>query len=236
MNEIVKFPANTPVEVTLQSEAGERVAGRYGEQVRYALTDDRIMYVPLYVEQRIRELAIGAGEPLLLCKQQVKNGDRNRTEWSIKRAPQQQTVWADETVELDPIAAESIPALPAVEVARNGAQKAIEHQSEANGAAKQEEQPSGNSTAPMAQELALETNNQHRRQDNAEGPGTEIVRACAAHARPSELSAKDRVFLPAMSMEVALARRSAIVEFTRRIMVKDQDLSLIHISEPTRPY
>jgi hypothetical protein len=98
MNEIVKFPVNTTVEVTLQSEAGERVAGRYGEQVRYALTDDRIMYVPLYVEQRIRELAIGAGEPLLLCKQQVKNGDRNRTEWSIKRAPQQQTVWADETV------------------------------------------------------------------------------------------------------------------------------------------
>ena len=27
MNEIVKFPINTPVEVTLQSEAGERVDG-----------------------------------------------------------------------------------------------------------------------------------------------------------------------------------------------------------------
>ena len=89
MNEIVKFPINTPVEVTLQSEAGERVPGRYGEQVRYSLTDDRIMYVPLYVEQRFQELAIGAGEPLLLCKQQVKNGDRNRTEWSVKRAPEQ---------------------------------------------------------------------------------------------------------------------------------------------------
>ena len=84
--------------------------GRYGEQVRYSLTDDRIMYVPLYVEQRFRELAIGAGEPLLLCKQQVKNGDRNRTEWSVKRAPEQQPVWADETVEADPVAAECIPA------------------------------------------------------------------------------------------------------------------------------
>ena len=35
------------------------------------------------------------------------------------------------------------------------------------------------------------------------------------------------MFLPAMSMDVALARRSAIVEFTRRIMVKDQDFGEI---------
>ena len=48
-----------------------------------------------------------------------------------------------------------------------------------------------------------------------------------AAARPVELSTKDSVFLPAMSMEVALARRAAIVEFTRRIMVKDQDFGEI---------
>ena len=41
-------------------------------------------------------------------------------------------------------------------------------------------------------------------------------------ARPAELSTKESVFLPAMSMEVALARRAAIVEFTRRIMVDSQ--------------
>ncbi len=43
MNEIVKFPINTSVEVTLQSGRGERVAGRYGEQVMYSLADGRIM-------------------------------------------------------------------------------------------------------------------------------------------------------------------------------------------------
>jgi hypothetical protein len=227
MNEIVKFPVNTPVEVTLRSEAGERVQGRYGEQVRYSLFDDRIMYVPLYVEQRFRELAIGAGEPLLLCKQQVKNGDRNRTEWSIKRAPQQPTVWADETVEVEPVAAESIPALQAVEVERNGAQRPIEHQSAVNGIAKQEEQPSGNSTAPMAQESALQTNNQHQRMNTAQAHVTDIVLASAASTRRGELTSKDSVFLPAMTMDVAIARRSAIVEFTRRIMVKDQDFGEI---------
>jgi hypothetical protein len=232
MNEIVRFPVNTPVEVTLQSEAGERVEGRYGEQVRYTLTDHRIMYVPLYVEQRFRELAIGAGEPLLLCKQQVKNGDRNRTEWSIRRAPQQTTVWADETVDLEPVAAEGIPALQALEVPRNGTQEPIEHDSAANGstangAAKQEEQPSGNSTAPMAQELALQTNNQHQRQNSAELQATDIVLASPPSTRRGELTSKDSVFLPAMSMDVAIARRSAIVDFTRRIMVKDQDFGEI---------
>ena len=74
----------------------------------------------------------------------------------------------------------------------------------------------------MAQELALQTNHQHQRQDSAEG--AEIVLAAA---RPVELSTKESVFLPAMSMEVALARRAAIVEFTRRIMVKDQDFGEI---------
>ncbi|MGA2119540.1 MAG: hypothetical protein ABSH56_32935 [Bryobacteraceae bacterium] len=68
MNEVVKFPINTPVEVTLQSEAGKHVEGPYGEQVMFSLVDNRVMYVPPYVEQRFQELAIGAGEPLLLCK------------------------------------------------------------------------------------------------------------------------------------------------------------------------
>jgi hypothetical protein len=96
-----------------------------------------------------------------------------------------------------------------------------------DGGIKQEEQPSGNSTAPVAQELALQTNHQHQRQNNAASSSTEIVLASAASVHPGELSAKDSVFLPAMSMEVALARRSAIVEFTRRIMVRDQDFGEI---------
>ena len=65
MNEVVKFPIDTPVEVTLRFEAGKHVEGRYGDQVMYSLSDDRVMYVPPYVEQRFQELAIGAGEPAL---------------------------------------------------------------------------------------------------------------------------------------------------------------------------
>ncbi|MGA2117605.1 MAG: hypothetical protein ABSH56_22950 [Bryobacteraceae bacterium] len=48
----------------------------------------------------------------------------------------------------------------------------------------------------MAQELATHTNRQRQRQDSAT---TEIV---LASTRPVEISTKDNVFLPAMSMEV----------------------------------
>jgi hypothetical protein len=98
MREIVKFPVNTPVEVALRFEGGKRVEGRYGDQVMYSLLDNRVMYVPLYVEQRIQELAIGAGEPLLLCKNEVKDGPRKWIEWSVKRAPQQPRPSANVTV------------------------------------------------------------------------------------------------------------------------------------------
>jgi hypothetical protein len=215
VNEVVKFPINTPVEVTLLFEAGKHVEGRYGEQVMFSLLDNRVMYVPPYVEQRFQELAIGAGEPLLLCKQQVKDGNRNRTEWNVRRAPQQPLASSNGSAAADSVVVDASLDLQPVAGTEGGL---------ANGVVRQEEQPSANSTAPMAQELAVQTNSQHQRQDSAPGHGSEIV---LASARPVEFSTKDSVFLPAMSMEVALARRSAIVEFTRRLMVKDQDFGEI---------
>jgi hypothetical protein len=244
MNEVVTFPINRTVEVTLQDEAGKRVPGRYGEQVMYSLLGNRVMYVPTYVEQRFQELAIGAGEPLLLCKQQVKVGNRNRTEWSVKRAPQQLSMAPSGTEATDFVVPIPTPGPQSVRsrggtemISRNGEATSVELQTVAlapdrgagNGAAKWEEQPSANSTAPMAQESALDTNHQHQGQDSAEG--AEIALAVA---RPVVLSTKDSVFLPAMSLEVALARRAAIVEFTRRLMVRDQDFGEIPgTSKPT---
>jgi hypothetical protein len=230
----VKFPIGTPVEVTLQFEEGKRVEGRYGDQVMYSLADNRVMYVPLYVEQRFQELAIGAGEPLLLCKKVVKEGNRNRTEWSVKRAPQPPLASASGTSTADSFVADATLDLQPVGptndeeiVASSGEGTPDEQHSVAlvrveGNHTPEEEQPSANSTAPMAQELALQTNSQHQRQDSAEGTSTEIA---LASAHP--VATKDSVFLPAMSMEVALARRAAIVEFTRRIMVRDQDFGEI---------
>jgi len=168
--------------------------------------------VPPFVEQRFQELAIAAGEPLLLCKKEVKNGTRNRTEWSIRRAPQQPPASANGTTS-DHAAPDTLPGLNPDGGTEDGTP---------NGVVKKEEQPRTNSTAPMAPELAIQTNNQHQRQDSA--PTAEIV---LAPAHPIDFSTKDSAFLPAMSMEVALARRAAIVEFTRRIMVRDKDFGEI---------
>src|SRR5450759_4834312 len=80
----------------------------------YSLLDNRVMYVPPYVERRFQELAIGAGEPLLLCKREVKEGNRNRTEWSVKRAPQQLPMSANGTATADSVVPVPTPDLQPV--------------------------------------------------------------------------------------------------------------------------
>jgi hypothetical protein len=122
-------------------------------------------------------------------------------------------------LDLQPVGQNEIGAL-------NGGTRPSGHKNDAlatelAGDVKREEQPSGNSTALVARESAIGTYHQHQSQDSA---GGEVA---LTPAQPVALSKKDREFLPAMSMEVALARRSAIVDFTRRIMVKDQDFGEI---------
>jgi hypothetical protein len=85
MSEILRFNIDAPVEVALAREDGVHVNGRYGEQVMYSLADQRVMYVPPYVERRIQELAIGPGEPVEICKAEVKSGSRRWIEWKVKR-------------------------------------------------------------------------------------------------------------------------------------------------------
>ena len=103
MKQVVKFSINTPVEVALRFETGKHVEGRYGDQVMYSLLDNRVMYVPPYIEQRIRELAIAAGEPLQLCKQEKTDGNEKWIEWSVQRAPQQPLPSANETAAADEV-------------------------------------------------------------------------------------------------------------------------------------
>jgi hypothetical protein len=102
MKEVVRFAIDTPVEVALRFETGKHVEGRYGDQVMYSLLDNRVMYVPPYVEQRLRELAVAAGEPLHLCKQAKTDGNKKWVEWSVRRAPQQPRPSANERAAADP--------------------------------------------------------------------------------------------------------------------------------------
>ena len=62
MPEIIRFSTNVPAEVALRYGDGKRLQGRHGEQVIYALVDDRFMYVLLCVADRIGELEIHPGK------------------------------------------------------------------------------------------------------------------------------------------------------------------------------
>ncbi len=89
MKEVLRFPVNVPKQVALRMDTGKHVEGRYGEQVMYSLADDRVMYVPPIVEQRIQELAIAAGERFEIVKQEVKQGARRSIEWRVRRLAEQ---------------------------------------------------------------------------------------------------------------------------------------------------
>ena len=84
-NGILRFNINAPVEVALRWDDGRRVQGRYGEQVMYALEDDRVMYVPPIVANRIRELGIRARETFEICKAELREENRRWVEWHVKR-------------------------------------------------------------------------------------------------------------------------------------------------------
>ncbi len=51
----------------------------------YSLADGHVMYVPLHIGERIRELRIGPGERFSLVKAEVKTGNRRGIEWQVAR-------------------------------------------------------------------------------------------------------------------------------------------------------
>ena len=83
-NGILRFNTNSPVEVALRWDDGKRVEGRYGEQLMYTLNDDRVMYVPPVVGQRIRELGIRAREAFD-CKAELREENKRWIEWRVRR-------------------------------------------------------------------------------------------------------------------------------------------------------
>ena len=90
MREIIRFTTNRPVEVAFRRGGAKRVSGHYGPQIMYTLTDERVMYVPLIVADRIQELGIGYGEPFEICKAEVRDGNKRSIEWRVSRAEQPQ--------------------------------------------------------------------------------------------------------------------------------------------------
>lgn len=85
MSEKVQFGTNQPVEVALKYATGRVMEGEYGDSYMYSLTDGRVMFVQPIVNDRIQKLNPKAGEPLEICKAEVKRGNRRAIEWQVKR-------------------------------------------------------------------------------------------------------------------------------------------------------
>jgi len=79
----VQFRTNVAAEVALKYGDGKDVAGQYGDQVLYTLTDGRVMYVPPIVRKQIQDFGIARGELFTITKTEKKNGTRRTIEWIV---------------------------------------------------------------------------------------------------------------------------------------------------------
>jgi hypothetical protein len=70
---------------------GIKVEGRFGDQVMYSLSDERVMYVPPIVRDKLVEIGIHQNEPFSICKAEQRNGNRRFIEWVVKRLEPEQT-------------------------------------------------------------------------------------------------------------------------------------------------
>ncbi len=85
MKERVVFQTNVPVTAALAYADGIKVEGRYGDQVMYSLSDERVMYVPPDVRDKLVEMGIRQREPFSICKAERRDGNRRFIEWVVKR-------------------------------------------------------------------------------------------------------------------------------------------------------
>jgi hypothetical protein len=106
MKERVVFQTNAPATAALAYSDGLKIEGRYGDQVMYSLTDERVMYVPPIVRDKLIELGIRQSDPFSICKAERRDGDRRFIEWTVKRIQPEQPNTSD--------TAHSEPAMPAV--------------------------------------------------------------------------------------------------------------------------
>ena len=131
--EVLRFQANIPEEVALKYDDGKAVEGRYGDQVLYTLTDDRVMYLPPIAAKRISDMRIRKGELFAVCKKEVTRGQKRSIEWEVKRVDP-----APETVGVQPAASNNQAHTTTLQPNGNTEDNRLEHQLRASIAMVQE--------------------------------------------------------------------------------------------------
>lgn len=79
--EKVKLETNVPVELAFKYDSGKPVNGQFGDQVLYTTVDDRALYADPSLARAIEGLGVGRGEVVILCKKEVRAGNRKSIEY-----------------------------------------------------------------------------------------------------------------------------------------------------------
>lgn len=81
--EELKMQANVPVQVMLKYPTGKLFPSSFEggiDRVMFTLTDDRVIFAPVFVQKKLEELGITRGQPFEICKSLVGR----KTEWIVK--------------------------------------------------------------------------------------------------------------------------------------------------------
>src|SRR4051812_18430122 len=82
MSEPLRCKPNITEQKALKFADGINVSGEDGNQVLYTLADNRKLYVPPIVAEKIKGLKIGPEERFSLCK---RTAPGNRVSWQVNR-------------------------------------------------------------------------------------------------------------------------------------------------------
>ena len=86
MPDYIRFETNIPQAMAFTYTDGREVEGRFGAQYFRGTSDGRGVFLPPIVERKLLELDIQPGEPVEICKAEVKEGRRRSIQWQVKRA------------------------------------------------------------------------------------------------------------------------------------------------------
>ena len=87
--EVVDFPPNIPVAVSLNYGQGKTISNQHGERMMYSLTDGRVMFLDLEVAGQIESLGINVRELFTITKCPAGRKGASVT-WEIARVPGEQ--------------------------------------------------------------------------------------------------------------------------------------------------
>ena len=85
--QIIEFPPNVPVEVSLKYAQGRLLATQYGERMMFSLTDGRVMFLHPQTAGKIEAAGINVNERFQITRS--SNGDAPMT-WAVARIPGEQ--------------------------------------------------------------------------------------------------------------------------------------------------